>query len=642
MGDIVRAKRADSRYVEINKQFTHILKKEYMSARRIFCEKKNVNALPVVDEKMVLLGAYSRWDDLKLSLRIMQGGMRRFAGERTHVILVHPCDIFCLKKKAFEYAKEYLELQGIKADGIAHSEIAEYIGETNDILFVDEDEMRAMRTLCKTIWNMDFGETRFYTYKQVFGEVGFGITYEEMSEYLCDINTKGVYVLNLLFERNNCNDSYHKALMKEFQKKYDSIGKSNVNKVYPEMYEDFFDNLYTEKYADSITHIKYQIETVSGLKMLKDCQSEFYNVKEGERYTYGQPEDFERTIYFVGACYMYGYHTEDKHTIESYLQDRINKSGYKVKVVNCGSLYNSENYKYAWMRIKSLPLKEGDIVVYGDCRFEGIAHLNLLDVCKKHEISSKWMTNDVRHCNHRVNALYADAIYDALKHIILKNKIQSDKMLGNKEDLIETIYVNRCFKSSTATGYNKIGSIVMNCNPFTYGHRYLIEQALRKADSLIIFVVEEDESLFSFEERLSMVSEGTSDLNNVIVVPSGPFILSKATFPEYFIKEEDGELIENVENDIRIFAKKIAPRLNIKFRFVGDEPEDKVTNKYNLAMKKILPLNGIELVEIPRKKQNGKYISASSVRRNLEKGDFDELRQLVPESTYRIMFERNY
>lgn len=90
------------------------------------------------------------------------------------------------------------------------------------------------------------------------------------------------------------------------------------------------------------------------------------------------------------------------------------------------------------------------------------------------------------------------------------------------------------------------------------------------------------------------------------------------------------------------FCEKIAPCLNIKFRFAGDEPEDKVTNKYNLAMKKILPLNGIELVEIPRKKQNGKYISASSVRRHLENGDLNELRQLVPESTYRIMLERNY
>lgn len=69
---------------------------------------------------MILLGVYSRWDDLKLSLRIQQEGMRRFAGEHTHVILVYPCDIFCLKKKAFEHAKEYLELQSIKVDCIAH------------------------------------------------------------------------------------------------------------------------------------------------------------------------------------------------------------------------------------------------------------------------------------------------------------------------------------------------------------------------------------------------------------------------------------------------------------------------------------------------------------------------------------------
>ncbi len=139
-----------------------------------------------------------------------------------------------------------------------------------------------------------------------------------------------------------------------------------------------------------------------------------------------------------------------------------------------------------------------------------------------------------------------------------------------------------------------------------------------------------------------MVCSGTGDLKNVMVVPSGPFILSKTTFPEYFVKTADEDMVKNVENDITFFAERIAPHLNISYRFVDEEPEDMVTNEYNLAMKRILPENGIRLVEIPRKERHGKYISASSVLRCLEAHDMDGLDRLVPESTKRILFTRNH
>ena len=205
------------------------------------------------------------------------------------------------------------------------------------------------------------------------------------------------------------------------------------------------------------------------------------------------------------------------------------------------------------------------------------------------------------------------------------------------ENFIKMLYIDWYFKKSDFSRFNKIGSIVMNSNPFTYGHRYLIEQALEQVDFLVIFVVEEDGSLFSFDERFAMVCEGVVDINNVMVVPSGSFILSKTTFPEYFIKSTDKFLVENVENDIKIFAKYIAHYINISYRFVGEEPEDTVTAVYNKAMRKILPENGIEFVEIPRKKQDGRYISASAVRKSLEEYDLQSLRKLVPRSTMELL-----
>jgi citrate lyase synthetase len=157
---------------------------------------------------------------------------------------------------------------------------------------------------------------------------------------------------------------------------------------------------------------------------------------------------------------------------------------------------------------------------------------------------------------------------------------------------------------------------------------------------LIIFVVEEDKSLFSFQERFAMVREGTRDLENVTVVPSGNFILSQLTFPEYFLKIEDEDMTDNAEYDITLFAEAIAPKLHITFRFVGEEREDEVTAAYNSAMKKILPEHGIQLVEILRKTLEGREntaISASLVRRRLEQESIEELADLLPESTVRVL-----
>ena len=177
------------------------------------------------------------------------------------------------------------------------------------------------------------------------------------------------------------------------------------------------------------------------------------------------------------------------------------------------------------------------------------------------------------------------------------------------------------------------GAIVMNCNPFTLGHRYLIEQALTKVKQLIIFVVEEDQSFFSFEDRIQLVKEGTSDLENVIVIPSGPYIISSATFPTYFLKEINQKNEYYTHIDVQLF-KRIMDKLNITYRFVGSEPIDQVTNLYNETMKEVL---GDALIVIQRKEQDDQVISASRVRKYLEEKDFDKIKELVPKTTYNLL-----
>lgn len=181
----------------------------------------------------------------------------------------------------------------------------------------------------------------------------------------------------------------------------------------------------------------------------------------------------------------------------------------------------------------------------------------------------------------------------------------------------------------------KRGVCVMNCNPFTLGHRYLIERAASMVDWLYILVVEEDKSYFPFSVRFEMVRRGTDDLKNVEVLPSGKYVISAATFPSYFIKDRGGEKIARVHSllDIEIFAAHIAPALGVSARFVGSEPFCPVTSIYNEQMKKILPLRDIEVVEIERLRNSDEAISASRVRKILESRELEKLKEFVPEST---------
>lgn len=155
--------------------------------------------------------------------------------------------------------------------------------------------------------------------------------------------------------------------------------------------------------------------------------------------------------------------------------------------------------------------------------------------------------------------------------------------------------------------------LVMNCNPFTKGHRWLIEKAAAESKKVFVFVVEENASLFSYEDRIEMVKRGTEDLENVVVLGGGRYMVSAVTFPSYFTKEEDLAKAHTAM-DAEIFATCIAPVLNVNRRYVGTEPNSPVTAAYNEALKKRLPRAGIEVVEVPRLEAEGEVVSASKVR----------------------------
>ena len=203
------------------------------------------------------------------------------------------------------------------------------------------------------------------------------------------------------------------------------------------------------------------------------------------------------------------------------------------------------------------------------------------------------------------------------------------------------------------------GAIVMNANPFTKGHRYLVEQAASQVDNLYVIVVKEDRSRFPYAERKAMIEAGCAGLDNVTVCEGSDYAISAATFPTYFLKKLDDATDTQIALDLDLFVNHIAKPLGVTVRFAGSEPEDALTRRYNELMAEILPgtsvavvrqdhqpdpelVKGsalrqarrpIDFVEIPRLEQKGKPLSATSLRRALDKGGFKEAMEYIPESS---------
>lgn len=183
----------------------------------------------------------------------------------------------------------------------------------------------------------------------------------------------------------------------------------------------------------------------------------------------------------------------------------------------------------------------------------------------------------------------------------------------------------------------KRGAIIANCNPMTLGHKYLMNKALEEVDELIIFIVEEDLSIFPFEARYSIVSNEFKGNDNVKVIKGGPYIISRGTFPTYFIKQKDKMLDIYTELDAKIFAYKIANDLEIDIRFLGSEPKDEVTLAYNKSLKAILDEKDIGIKIIQRIEEGNMPISASYVRYLIKENRMEEAYEILPKSTIEFL-----
>lgn len=252
-----------------------------------------------------------------------------------------------------------------------------------------------------------------------------------------------------------------------------------------------------------------------------------------------------------------------------------------------------------------------------------------------------------------VTALTTQAVNNGHTHLFLFTKVDNINifkdlgfyliaatndaaLMENKKNGISE-YVNSLKSSNYDEVDDNIGAIVLNCNPFTRGHLYLIETAANKCKLLHLFVVSEDRSIFPASIRYSLVKNGLKHLNNVVVHPTSDYLISSATFPTYFIKDKYKAGDINCILDLTIFKDYFAKILNIKKRFVGNEPFDVVTDSYNLQMKAFLGAHGIEVIEIQRYEIGSSPISASRVRKLMAEGNYEKIKSLVPSVTYEYL-----
>lgn len=184
----------------------------------------------------------------------------------------------------------------------------------------------------------------------------------------------------------------------------------------------------------------------------------------------------------------------------------------------------------------------------------------------------------------------------------------------------------------------RTASIVMNANPFTLGHLALVEKASSENELVHLFIVSEDLSLVPYPVRLKLVKENCRKMKNICLHAAGPYIISNATFPSYFQKDEAAVIRSHALLDTEVFVK-IANALHITSRYVGEEPRSLVTGIYNDVLKEKLPENGVQCTVIPRKRTDkGEIISASTVRTLIKNGDLSALRPLVPPATADYFF----
>lgn len=367
------------------------------------------------------------------------------------------------------------------------------------------------------------------------------------------------------------------------------------------------------------------------------------NFDDGFRRIYRDNELTEnaKNVYIYGYCVSANANLSDKETIGAFLQKEL---GANYNVLSRSNDCSANN-----LIMREQKYEQGDIVCINisrnDQRIQEVnaEFIDLIDIYIKEPKVWKHMLESSMHIDAFFTNKIAEIMSDRIKEIKIEHISNSGIYFGNKKKKAPDLcmyndngleeYVDLLKMDKQQSGIR--GSIVMNCNPFTLGHKYLIEEALKQVDYLYVFVVSEDKSKFKFNDRFQMVKLGTEEYKNVFVFPTSTYMISATTVPGYFDKSNLGDISFSASYDLELFAS-ICKEIGVSIRFAGEEPNDKFTNSYNKIMEEKLPEYGIEFKTIKRKcisPNSNIIISATTVRQLIEKGDWNSLTDFIPETT---------
>ena len=631
-GDVYRA---NGELVPINRNYSSFEKDQPMQARQFFRSHPNVGELPALEGGQ-LVGEFQAADDELLLDRAVPFSRNAYASaffERMrNLALVRPADGHGYKLRYFERMKETLDTYHADYTVITLEEMMDRIKDFRRFLVVDLPEKKGAMFAFYLLRNKAL-PNMLLTYYDV--QEMLGTDFEWVFQTL---KSQGVETILLSHLRHTDSEYYNKTSA-AIQRRYPKGEIKPIRDRAMPYIESFFDDLWSvDGYAESIINECFTLDTPEQMMRLKDTTGKYLNILRGERLTVGQPKDYERTVYFFGACLVIGNYVADAHTIESWLQKRFNDAGMKIRVVNCGSWGDNVSML---SRIISTKYRKGDVVVTikEELRVQAddVTTLNLWDILEKHQTPVEWLMDNPLHVNHHVTKMYADELFSLISQKI-KGTDVGDLPVAYRVDIIDRFFVKYYFYGVDLEKYKTASFCVFNANPFTKGHRYLIETAAKATEHVYLLILKDNPSIFSFGERYTMAVDSLRDLENVTVIPSGLFIGAPgrgSRLAEYFVKVANSGTAERCRERVRTDAA-VASSLHATHVFRGEEPTDPVTVEINRASIEILPKYGIQPVIVPRKTHNGVIITGSLVRKLAEERD-EKLREYVPAPTADVM-----
>lgn len=659
--------------ISINKDFISLTGYNVIKAYGFFQRKKKIHKIPVLNEQMELLGDYSRWNDLLYIERYKEELLKADIVKRMlqfydAIYIIEPVDartsVYLYLIDRLDYCQIHYMVVGREEIGISP------IKENAVYIFLDEDEK--LRGQC--LWEIDNGVTyghnetpqiKCFTYKEILLQImeeselkrlnintpidfSFDMLNDKATILLSELQKRGVSCF-VFYEDENDYTEFGKKFKEEVNERLKKY-PLNLRKPWTkkEENEEFYGELYQlEDYENNIAQ-EIIYNALNDYQYKGKINNKYVNAN-GRRMTCFQPDKYIGTIYFLGPCSVIGGHVEDQYTIPSYLQKRLLDAGYLYRVENYGDMVRPDSAIDD--KLEEIGLyHEHDIVIYMPyhSRTVNIPGNSIEEIFEEYQIPSVWVKDATYgHSNHKANNLIAGGILERIEKR-LENAVTVGKEKNGisinvhaiMTDYVQKKYLERYFSLFSGQEYSTVGAITISGDLFTKGHRYLIEKVREQVEFLIVFVTEEDMGIIPFVDRLQMIEEGTDDIENIMIVPGGSFILSSQTFPQYISKRMDKAVIFNAEYDINTFADYIAGPLHITHRFVGKEEDDKMTVIYNGIMKRILPEKGISFVEIPRMMVGDEYVSSSRSMRYLRNEEYRKAFSFLPISSKRYLMQQ--